>query len=262
MHSCRVELRKKREDTLWRDEEAWKHDRSWLVPIVHSEAEQESSLHLRFLAQGKFSPLSNRVTASVSKVPEKSRKLARWWNGNSRSSMRETIWGPFGWCRQPFGHRNACCPCTSVVHNPPIGSMNHFEGVKRGVDGRMSAVGISPHRSTADTLGGPFDPSTSRGAPGYPRSMHEVIGGGFGSAGEFASSAVLALMALISSLVVFDSTSALSPHSALAVLCTPFPRILLDGLSQYQARMAARSNRSFALSWLVVPPDAHFSTTT
>ncbi|KAI6094773.1 hypothetical protein F5141DRAFT_1069114 [Pisolithus sp. B1] len=186
--------------------------------------------------------------------------LARVREG--RSSTRETIWGPFGWRRQLFGHRNACCPCTSVVHNPPIGSMNHFEGVKRGVDGRMSAVGISPHRSTADTLGGPFDPSTSRGAPGYPRSMHEVIGGGFGSAGEFASSAVLALMALISSLVVFDSTSALSPHSALAVLCTPFPRILLDGLSQYQARMAARSNRSFALSWLVVPPDAHFSTTT
>ncbi|KAI6098729.1 hypothetical protein F5141DRAFT_1066789 [Pisolithus sp. B1] len=209
---------------------------------------------------------------SVSKVPEESRKLARWWNGNTRvregrSSTRETIGGPFGW-------RGRLA----------TGSMNHFEGAKRGVDGRMSAVGISPHRSTTDTLGSPFDPSTSRGAPGYPRSMHEVIGGGFGSAAsigfltlcESPNSLLIALspppptatlsgsfgvVSRCGSLVVFDSTSALSPQSALAVLCTPFPRILLDGLSQYQARVAARPNRSFTLSWLVVPPDAHFSTT-
>ncbi|KAI6098760.1 hypothetical protein F5141DRAFT_1219522 [Pisolithus sp. B1] len=215
---------------------------------------------------------------SVSKVPEKSRKLARWWNGNTfilillhwQESVKVEVA-----CVRPFGGRldgagsrlatgmfvghfasfsadpggtpccqNACCPCTSVVHNPPIGSMNHFEGVKRGVDGRMSAVGISPHRSTADTLGGPFDPSTSRGAPGYPRSMHEVIGGGFGSAvAELAANCTVTPTTncyiirvlwgrILMCLVVFDSTSALSPHSALAVLCTPFPRILLDGLSQ------------------------------
>ncbi|KAI5992516.1 hypothetical protein EDD15DRAFT_993733 [Pisolithus albus] len=60
----------------------------------------------------------------------------------------------------------------------------------------------------------------------------------------FRIPAILALIPLISSFVIFDSTSALSPKSSRGVPGTPIPRTSLGGVSEVRAARSLAAART------------------